>query len=53
MYDTYQLAEKVYAATTPDTRLDFGYNFKFIAPLNDQLLKGGVHLAAVFNDIFK
>jgi hypothetical protein len=53
MYDTYQLSEKVYAGTTPDSRLDFGYNFKFIAPLNDQLLKGGVHLAGVLNDIFK
>ncbi len=53
MFDTYQLSEKVYASTIPDSRLDFGYNFKFIAALNDQLLKGGVHLAGVLNDIFK
>jgi hypothetical protein len=53
MYDTYKLTEKVYAETVPDSRLDFLYNFKFVAAMNDQLLKGGVHLAGVFNDIFK
>jgi S1/P1 Nuclease len=53
MYDSYKLAEKVYAETVPDSRLDFQYNFKFITSLNDQLLKGGVHLAGVLNDIFK
>jgi hypothetical protein len=53
IFDTYQLSEKVYANTVPDTKLDYAYNFKFIAPLNDQLLKGGVHLAGVLNDIFK
>ncbi len=53
MYDTYLLSEKIYANTIADSRLDFAYNFKFIAPLNDQLLKGGVHLSGVLNDIFK
>ena len=53
MYDTYLLTEKVYAETKADQRLDFLYNFKFVAPMNDQLLKGGVHLAGVFNDIFR
>jgi hypothetical protein len=53
LYDSYTLAEKVYAGTVPDSRLDFLYNFKFIAPLNDQLLKGGVHLAWVLNEVFR
>jgi hypothetical protein len=53
MYDTYKLTEKVYAETVPDTRLDFAYNFKFVAPMNDQLLKAGVHLAGVLNEVFK
>jgi hypothetical protein len=53
IYDTYTLTEKVYAGTKADERLDYLYNFKFIAPLNDQLVKGGVHLAGVLNDIFK
>jgi hypothetical protein len=53
MYDSYKLSEKVYAETQPDSRLDYLYNFKFIAALNDQLLKGGVHLAGLLNDVFK
>ncbi|MEQ1552997.1 MAG: S1/P1 nuclease [Ferruginibacter sp.] len=52
LFDTYQLTEKVYAETVPDSRLDFLYNFKFVAPMNDQLLKGGVHLAGVLNEVF-
>jgi S1/P1 Nuclease len=53
MYDSYKLAEKVYAETQLDSRLDYLYNFKFIASVNDQLLKGGVHLAGVLNEVFK
>ena len=53
MFDTYKLTEKVYAETVPDTKLDFLYNFKFVAPMNDQLLKAGVHLAGVLNGVFK
>ena len=53
IYDTYTLTEKVYAGTKADERWDYLYNYKFIAPLNDQLVKGGVHLAGVFNDIYK
>ncbi len=53
LYDTYKLTEKVYSETLPDSKLDFLYNFKFVAPLNDQLLKGGVHLAGVLNEVFK
>ncbi|MEJ7685473.1 MAG: hypothetical protein WKG06_48055 [Segetibacter sp.] len=36
----------------PDKKLSFQYNFKYIETLNEQLLKGGVHLAAVLNQIF-
>lgn len=53
LFDSYTFAEKVYAETVPDSRLDFLYNFKFIAPLNEQLLKGGVHLAGVLNEVFR
>ena len=53
IYDTYGITEKIYADVKPDQRLDYLYNYKFIAPLNDQLVKAGVHLAGVFNDIFK
>ena len=53
IYDTYGITEKIYADVKPDQRLDYLYNFKFIVPLNDQLVKGGVHLAGIFNDIFR
>jgi hypothetical protein len=53
LFDTYQLTNKVYAAAKPDENLRFEYNFKFVADMNDQLLKGGIHLAAVLNDIYK
>jgi S1/P1 Nuclease len=53
IYDSYKFAEAVYADYKPDTRLGFEYNFKFVAQMNEQLLKGGLHLAYVFNDIYK
>ena len=53
IWQSYQLAEKIYADVKPDDKLSYQYNFKFVAPLNQQLLKGGVHLAALLNDIFK
>jgi hypothetical protein len=53
IYDSYKFAEKVYAETQPDTKLDFGYNFKFVSLMNEQLLKAGLHLAFVMNEIYK
>ncbi len=53
IWDTYALTEKVYAETKANDNLDYLYNFKFVAAMNEQLLKGGVHLASVLNDIFK
>lgn len=52
IYDSYQIAEKIYADELTNDKLDYGYNFKFVATLNTQLLKGGVHLAGLLNDIF-
>ncbi len=36
----------------PNARLGYEYNFKYVDLLNEQLLKGGVRLAAVLNEIF-
>jgi hypothetical protein len=33
-------------------RLGYDYNFKHVATLNEQLLKGGIHLAGMLNEIF-
>ena len=53
LYDSYQLAEKIYAdVKQPDEKLDYAYNFKYIGILNMQLVKAGVHLAGLLNEIF-
>lgn len=52
IFDSYQTVEKLYADIKPDEKLDYQYNFKYVATLNLQLLKGGIHLAAVLNNIF-
>jgi hypothetical protein len=52
-FQSYQLAQRIYAdIKTPNQRLDFKYNFTYLDTLNSQLLKGGIHLAALLNDIF-
>jgi hypothetical protein len=53
LWQSYQLAEKIYADIKPDQKLSYRYNYDYIASLNDQLLKGGVHLAGLLNEIFK
>jgi hypothetical protein len=53
IYQSYQLSEKIYGEMkTPFPSLDYKYNFNYVAPLNTQLLRGGVHLAALLNEIF-
>lgn len=53
IYDSYKFAEIVYADYKPEDRIGYEYNFKFVVPMNEQLLKGGLHLAYLFNDIYK
>lgn len=51
--DSYFIAQKIYGdIKQPDQRLDYKYNFNYLKTLNDQLLKGGVHLGGLLNDIF-
>ena len=52
IWQSYQHAEKIYADIKPDASLSYEYNFKFIKVVNQQLLKGGVHLAGLLNEIF-
>lgn len=52
-YQSYQLAQKIYGdIKTPNQVLDYKYNYNYLGTLNEQLLKGGVHLAGLLNDIF-
>jgi len=53
MWESYQIAEKIYSDVLPDEKLGYNYNFKYIQILERQLLKGGVHLAGLLNEIFK
>lgn len=54
LYESYQLVEKIYSSITqPDQKLGYRYNFDYIAVVNQQLLKGGVHLAGLLNEIYR
>lgn len=53
LYESYTLSEKLYSEITePDQKLSYRYNFDHIAELNEQLLKGGVRLAGLLNQLF-
>jgi hypothetical protein len=53
LYDSYVISEKLHdEITETNPRLSYRYNYDHIKILNEQLLKGGVHLAGLLNDIF-
>lgn len=53
-YQSYNIAERIYAdVKEPDQKLDYQYNFKYLSVLDDQLLKGGIRLGGLLNNIFK
>ena len=53
LYESNQLAEKIYSDPMLKAPLSYKYNFAYLETLNSQMLKGGVRLAGVLNDIFK
>ncbi|MDY0903971.1 S1/P1 nuclease [Pedobacter sp. CFBP9032] len=53
VYDAYTVCSKIYDGTKPDSKLSYRYNFDWSETLNEQLLKGGVRLAKMLNDIYK
>ena len=54
LFESYQLADGLYKGITqPDQKLSYRYNYDNVAILNSQLLKGGVRLAGVLNEIFR
>lgn len=53
VYGSYQASNRIYANIKPDERLSYKYNFDYVDLLNEQLLKGGVCLASILNDIYK
>ena len=52
IFESSQLADKIYKETKAGDKLSYNYNFKFINTVNQQLLKGGVRLAGLLNQIF-
>jgi hypothetical protein len=52
IWQGYQLAEKIYSDIKPNQKLEYRYNFDYLSIVNQQLLKGGVHLAGLLNEIF-
>lgn len=52
IYDSYQACNLIYEKTKMDDKLSYKYNFEFVEMLNNQLLKGGVRLANILNDIY-
>jgi hypothetical protein len=53
LYDSYVIAEKLHEElSAANPKLSYRYNYDHIDTLNDQLLKGGVHLAGLLNQIF-
>lgn len=52
--DSYGIAQKLYGEIKSENQyLGYRYNFDHLQTLNDQLLKGGVHLAGLLNEIFR
>ena len=52
-YESYQISQGIYAGVTrPFQRLGFRYSFDYLETVNQQLLKGGVRLAGLLNEIF-
>lgn len=54
LFDSYIIAQRLHdEIKTENPRLSYQYNYLHLALLNEQLLKGGVRLAAILNDIYK
>lgn len=53
-WESYQIAELIYSDVKgTEEKLGYQYNFKYKATLEAQLLKGGVRLAGILNEIFR
>ena len=52
VFESYLICNSIYANIKPDQKLSYRYNFEYIDTINEQLLKGGVRLAKIINDIY-
>jgi hypothetical protein len=52
-FDSYSLSENLHEELKkPDQKLSYQYVYRHLGTVNDQLLKGGVRLAGLLNEIF-
>jgi hypothetical protein len=52
-FESYQLAERLYADIKPNDKLGYPFNYKYSTPMNQQLLRGGIRLAGLLNEVFR
>lgn len=52
-YESHAVSDMIYDATPNESKLSYKYNFQFQHVLDEQLLKGGLRLAAVLNAAFE
>lgn len=52
LFGSYSLGNELYKEAEDNTNYSYRYNFDHIDELNQQLLKGGIRLAGLLNDIF-
>ena len=52
-YESHVMSDSIYEASPNESKFGYKYNFKFQHTLDGQLLKGGVRLAAVLNEVFQ
>ena len=52
IFESNQITEKLYTEVKPGDTLNYKYNFTHIATVNDRLLKAGVRLAGILNQLF-
>lgn len=52
LFESFGIAEQLYEGVNKGDKLRYDYNFRYIGILNDRLLKGGIRLAGLLNDLF-
>ena len=53
VFESYRKADELYKEAEKGTKYSYRYNFDQLDTLNEQLLKGGVRLAGLLNEIFR
>lgn len=52
VYGSYEACNRIYAETKPEAKLSYKYNYDFVGLIDTQLLKGGICLANILNEIY-